>query len=133
MRVPSRSEVMELHLQIISGSGGMAGLRDPGMLDSALAQPFMTFDGEDLYPSLADKAAALAFSLINNHPFVDGNKRIGHAAMEVFLVLNAHELSASVDEQESIILQVASGAFDRDAFAKWVRGAMVARSDNMPS
>jgi death on curing protein len=133
MRVPSRSEVMELHLQIISRSGGMAGLRDPGMLDSALAQPFMTFDGEDLYPSLADKAAALAFSLINNHPFVDGNKRIGHAAMEVFLVLNGHELNASVDEQESIILQVASGVFDREAFTRWVQGAMVARSDNRPA
>ena len=129
MRVPSRSEVIELHLQVISRSGGMAGLRDSGLLDSALAQPNMTFDGEDLYPSLADKAAALAFSLINNHPFVDGNKRIGHAAMEVFLVLNGHELNASVEEQESIILQVASGTLDRETFTRWVRATMMARSD----
>ena len=70
----------------------------------------MTFGGQELYPGLADKAAALGFSLVCNHPFVDGNKRVGHAAMETFLVLNGWELAAGVDEQEQVILRLAAGA-----------------------
>jgi death-on-curing protein len=81
----------------------------------------MTYGGEDLYPDLAAKAGALAFSLIQNHPFLDGNKRIGHAAMETFLVLNGHELWASVDDAEATILAVASGQLDRDGLVDWVR------------
>lgn len=67
-----------------------------------MAQPEASFGGDDLYPDLASKAAALGHSLIQNHPFVDGNKRIGHAAMEVFLLLNGHEIAASVADQEKI-------------------------------
>ena len=67
-----------------------------------------------MYPDLASKAAALGHSLIQNHPFVDGNKRIGHGAMEVFLLLNGHEIDASVDDQEKIIIDVASGKVSRD-------------------
>ncbi|MEL7246581.1 MAG: Fic family protein, partial [Cyanobacteria bacterium J06573_2] len=77
-------EVIELHRQIIEQSGGALGIRDLGALESALAQPYMTFGGEELYPKLVDKASAIGFSLVMNHPFIDGNKRIGHAAMEVF-------------------------------------------------
>ena len=106
---------------VIQQSGGMSGLRDPNGLESALAQPRMTFGGEDLYPSLVDKAATLGFSLIRNHPFVDGNKRIGHAVMEAFLVLNGYEIQASVDEQERIILRLAAGELDRAAFTAWLR------------
>jgi death on curing protein len=73
----------------------------------------MTFGGNELYPAVVDKAVALGYSVIQNHPFVDGNKRTGHAAMEVFLVLNGFEIQSSVDEQESIILQVAAGELDR--------------------
>lgn len=81
----------------------------------------MTFDGQDLYPTIIEKASALGFSLINNHPFIDGNKRIGQAAMETFLVLNDYEIDAPVDEQERIILQVASGKMKREAFTDWLR------------
>lgn len=102
-------------------SGGLAGIRDLGALEPALAQPRMTFGGEDLSPTLVDKAAALGFSLIN-HPFTDGNKRIGHAAMEAFLVLNGHEIIAPVDEQERLILDVAAGTIAREALAAWLRG-----------
>ncbi|MDA0265597.1 MAG: type II toxin-antitoxin system death-on-curing family toxin [Cyanobacteria bacterium] len=102
-------EVLELHRQIIEQSGGAFGIRDIGLLESAIAQPRMTFGGEDLYPSLLEKAAALGFSIIMNHPFVDGNKRIGHAATEIFLVLNGMEINASVDEQERMVLAIASG------------------------
>jgi death-on-curing protein len=88
----------------------------------------MTFGGEELYPTIAEKASALGFGLIKNHPFLDGNKRIGHAAMEVFLVLNGFEISAPVEEQEQIILQVASSAIARDEFTEWLRCHMVANS-----
>lgn len=87
MRYLTVIEVLALHGQVIEQSGGKDGIRDLGLLESAIAQPMMTFDGIDLYVSIVDKAVALGFSLIMNHPFVDGNKRTGHAAMEVFLVL----------------------------------------------
>ena len=118
-------EVVALHGQIIERTGGSPGLRDGGALQSAVAQPRATYAQQELYPTISDKAAALGFSLIMNHPFVDGNKRIGHAAMEVFLLLNGFELKASTDEQEDIILQVASGATCRDAFRQWVHDRIV--------
>lgn len=121
MRFLSLIEVISLHRQIISLSGNDAAIRDLGMLQSALAQPMMTFAGTDLYPDLVDKAAALGFSLIMNHPFVDGNKRIGHAAMETFLVLNGMEIDASTDEQERIILSLAASQLSREEFVLWLR------------
>lgn len=114
-------EVLNLHRQIIEQSGGALGVRDLGALQSALAQPRMTFGGEDLYPTFVDKAAALGFSIIMNHPFVDGNKRTGHATMETFLILNGMEISASVDEQEQIILALASGNLGRESFVEWLK------------
>ena len=106
-------------------SGGSQGLRDLGTLESALAQPRMAFGDQELYPSLEEKAAALGFSLIANHPFVDGNKRIGHAAVETFLILNGHELDATVDEGEKIIVALASGVCSREEFVAWVRAHMI--------
>ncbi|HEY9803549.1 MAG TPA: type II toxin-antitoxin system death-on-curing family toxin [Leptolyngbyaceae cyanobacterium] len=114
-------EVIELHRQIINQSGGALGIRDLGALESALAQPRMTFGGVELYPTIIDKASAIGFSLVMNHPFIDGNKRIGHAVMEVFLVLNGLEINASTDEQELIILSLASGQLEREAFTQWLR------------
>ena len=81
----------------------------------------MTFGGVDLYPTLTEKSAALGHALIGNHPFLDGNKRIGHLAMEYFLATNGYEIAASVDEQERIILAVASGQWTREALALWIR------------
>jgi death on curing protein len=121
MRYLTVDEVLELHRHALEQSGGSPGLRDRGLLDSAVAQPTMAFGGQDLYPTVADKAAALGYSLILNHPFVDGNKRIGHAAMETFLVLNGHELAAEVDEQERMILGVTAGMIGRNQFVDWVR------------
>lgn len=121
MRHLTLGEVVDLHRRLLAVSGGATGIRDIGLLESALAQPAATFAGTDLHPTLVDKAAALGFSLVANHPFVDGNKRIGHAAMEVFLVLNGHEIEASVDEQERLMLDVASGHLDREQLADWLR------------
>ena len=85
----------------------------------------MTFSGEELYSTIVEKASAVGFSIIQNHPFVDGNKRTGHAAIETFLVLNGYEISASVDEQTDIILGVASGNIDRGTFTDWLHNHIV--------
>ena len=124
-RYLSLAEVLELHGRIIAETGGSDGLRDLGLLESALGQPRQTFGGEDLYPSLVEKAAALGYSLINNHPFIDGNKRIGHAAMEAMLMLNGFELSAGVDEGEAEVLAVAAGKRTREQFQEWIRAHLV--------
>lgn len=120
MRYLTLLEVLNLHQRIIQQSGGTLGIRDLNLLESAVAQPRMTFGGEELYSTLTDKAAALGFSIILNHPFVDGNKRTGHAAIETFLLLNGLEISAAVNEQEQIVLAVAAGQLERDAFAAWL-------------
>ena len=119
-RYLSLAEVLKLHGLIIAKSGGSDGLRDLGMLESALGQPRQTFGGEDLYPSLTSKAAALGFSLIMNHPFIDGNKRVGHAATEAVLMLNGFELTAEIDDAEAEILAVAAGQRTRDEFQAWI-------------
>lgn len=121
MNYPSVEQITALHSIVIEASGGSDGLRDKGALESAVAQPQMGFGGQDLYPSLAEKAAALSFSLVQNHPFVDGNKRIGFVAMLVFLQANGHTLSGSVDEQEVIVLQLAASALSRESWTEWVR------------
>ena len=121
VRYLSLSEVLELHHRVLFLTGGAGGIRDLGALESAVAQPRMTFEGEDLYPDLVTKAAALGLSLIQNHPFVDGNKRVGHAAMETYLILNGHELTASVDESEAFVLGLASGKIARDELERWLR------------
>ena len=116
---------MEIYSRVIGQSGGSLGILDLGALESAVAQPRMTFNGEELYPTIVEKASALGFSLIQNHPFVDGNKRAGHAALEAFLMLNGYEISAGVDEQTEIILGVASGNVDRRMFTDWLRNHIV--------
>jgi death-on-curing protein len=126
MRYLNLVEVLALHRQIIEQSKGAMGIRDLGSLESALAQPRMTFAGEDLYPTIVDKASALGFSIVMNHPFIDGNKRTGHATMETFLILNGLEINAYVDEQERVILALASGQLERDAFTKWLQGSVAA-------
>lgn len=121
MRYLSLAEVTELQRLVLQATGGSHGLRDLGALESAIAQPRMSFGGEDLYPTLSDKAAALAFSLVQNHPFLDGNKRVGHAAMETFLVLNGFEIDAEADEQEELMLGLAGGGLERSEFLSWLR------------
>ena len=120
MRCLSLAEVLLLHRLVMEQSRQQALLRDLGALESAVAQPRQTFGGEDLYPGLAGKAATLGFSLIQNHPFVDGNKRVGHAAMVAFLRLNGRRIEATVDEGGQAILQVAAGTLDRAGLQAWI-------------
>ena len=121
MRYLALAEVVELHRRLLEATGGAAGLRDLAALESAIAQPKVAFAGADLYPTLVEKAAALCFSLVENHPFVDGNKRLGHAAMETFLILNGAELDARVDDQERVMLDLAAGRIDRAQLLDWLR------------
>jgi death-on-curing protein len=121
MRYLSLGEVVDLHRSLLQATGGAPGIRDVGALESAVAQPKATFDGGDLYATLIEKAAALAFSLVQNHPFVDGNKRVGHAAMETFLVLNGSEIDAPVDDQERLMLDLAAGQIGRGELIDWLR------------
>jgi death on curing protein len=121
MRYLTVKEVLEIYARVMEQSGGAIAVRDLGALESAVAQPRMTFAGEELYPTLIEKASALGFSLIQNHPFVDGNKRTGHAAVEVFLLLNGQEMDAGVDEQVNAILRVASGEMEREVFTEWLK------------
>lgn len=121
MKFLSIFQILELHRHLLDEFGGISGVRDFGALESALAQPEMTFGGEDLYPTLIDKASALAYSLCMNHPFIDGNKRVAHSAMEVFLVLNGFEIKATIDEQEKLFLDLASGKLTREDLAGWLQ------------
>lgn len=120
MRMLSLAEILDLHRRVIEFSRGSLSIRDLGALKAAVAQPRMTFDSEDLYPSLIDKAAALCFSLVMNHPFVDGNKRVAHAAMETVLLLNGFEVSAPVNEQEEVMLGLAAGQVSRSELVTWI-------------
>lgn len=125
MRYLSIIEVLEIHDQIISASGGSRGIRDIKALESAISQPRLTFNQEDLYPDIVTKASSLCFALVMNHPFIDGNKRVGHAAMEIFLVLNGYEIDADVDEQERLMITLAAGKLSREGFTKWLSEKIV--------
>ena len=119
MQYLSFGHVLQLHRAVVAATGGDQRVRDLAALSSAVAQPRMIFGGEDLYPAVAQKGAALAHSLVGNHPIVDGNKRVGHAAREVFLILNGYELSASEVEQGAIMLQLAAGQLTRAEWTAW--------------
>ncbi len=114
-------QVLRLHERTILEHGGGTGIRDTGILDSAINQPRMSYGGADLYVSLEEKASALGYSLINNHPFVDGNKRTGMAAMNAFLEMNGYSLVVEPDEGEFFILCVADGEASRDELTQWIR------------
>jgi death-on-curing protein len=120
MRYLTLVEVAELHRLVVGSTGGAPGIRDLAALESAVARPYATFGGTDLYPTLIEKAAALCFALVRGHPFVDGNKRAGHAAMETFLVLNGAEIDAPVDEQERLMLDLAAGRIGRSDLTSWL-------------
>ncbi|NPA05846.1 MAG: type II toxin-antitoxin system death-on-curing family toxin [Chloroflexi bacterium] len=128
MRYLSVNDVLQIHALVMAQTQTQAGLRDwPGLV-AAVAAPQMTFGGQDLYPTIGDKAAVLAFGLVKNHPFLNGNKRTAHAAMEVFLVLNGYEMDADNAQQEQALVQVASCAWDRERFAEWVKAHLKPRA-----
>ena len=121
MKVLTKRQILLLHSALIRQSGGSDGIRDEGLLDSAVSTPFQTFADQELYPSLLEKAARLGFGLICNHPFIDGNKRIGTHAMLVFLDINQITLSYEDDDLIETILRVASGTLDYNGLLGWLQ------------
>jgi death-on-curing protein len=117
----SIDQVLDLHRRQIREFGGASGIRDRGALESAVARPQATFGGEDLYPDVVAKAAALMHSLVMNHPFVDGNKRVGAHAGIVFLLVNEVEQDFSSPELTEVTLAVARGELSAEALAIWLR------------
>lgn len=120
MKYLTRDQIIALHEELIDEFGGLHGIRDEGMLDSALNAPFQTYGDEDLFPSIIDKAARLCYGLVRNHPFLDGNKRIGAMAMLVFLDQNDRPLKCGEDELTQIVLHTADGSVDNSQLAMWV-------------
>jgi death on curing protein len=125
MRYLRLDHVLRIHERMIERFGGDPGTRDVNLVDSAVAQPRAPFGGESLYPTLAEKAAALGFSLTKNHGFVDGNKRTAAAAVEMFLLRNGYEIDAPVDEHEAIYLRLAASLLTREEYLAWLRLRMV--------
>lgn len=114
-------QVLFIHARLIEETGGEHGVRDLGLLQSAVARPQAVFGGKELYPDIHHKAAALLESLVNNHPFIDGNKRTGITAAAIFLRINHYSLAASNQEVESFVLSVASGGQSFDSILEWLR------------
>ena len=120
MKVLSKRQILLLHQQLVDETGGSPGLRDEGLLDSALNAPFQAFGGTSAFPSLQQKAARLCYGLVKNHPFIDGNKRIGAHAMLVFLALNGIELEYTQSELSDLFLAVAAGDSGYEEILCWL-------------
>ena len=120
MIVLTKEQVVALHTQIITETGGETGIRDDGLLDSALHAPFQSYANKYMYPSIQQEAARLGFGLVTNHAFIDGNKRIGAHAMLVFLALNGIELEYSQDELVNIFLNIATGKSSLNDLLHWI-------------
>ena len=124
----SLDRILAIHRIMIERYGGSDHILDMGKIESAVAQPQMAFGGEDLYPTLEEKASALGFSLTNNHGFGDGNKRVGFGAMDAFLRANGHKIVAPVDEMHAVFLSISDHKMNRNEFTEWIRQHLVAIS-----
>lgn len=120
-RTLTKDEVIAIHAISLERFGGLPGIRDEGLLDSALAQPLQSFGGIDLYPTLDEKAARLAFGLAKNHAFLDGNKRVATACLSTFLRINGRAFRPSPYELLSTMLGVAEGSVSPGELVGWVQ------------
>ena len=114
------SDVLQIHESLIENFGGSNGIRDFSALESAISRPFQTFDQTELYPTVIEKAACLVESLLNNHPFVDGNKRTGYTVMRLFLIKNGLDIDASQEQKYDFVMNIAVGKTDNTSIVKWL-------------
>ncbi|MCL5934932.1 MAG: type II toxin-antitoxin system death-on-curing family toxin [Firmicutes bacterium] len=121
MPVLSAEEILYIHYRVVKRTGGRAGVRDIGLLQSAVARPQATFDGIELYPNLFAKAAVLAHSIIQNHPFVDGNKRAGIAAAALMLRKGSFALKVAQEDMVDFVLGIAEGKVGWEEIACWLQ------------
>lgn len=117
----SKEKVKLLHKMIAQETGGSIGIRDEGLLESALEAAFSAFGGQEFYPTKEEKGARLGYTLISNHAFVDGNKRIGMYVMLTFLEVNGIHMDCTNEEVATVGLSVASGSMDYESLLEWVR------------
>jgi death-on-curing protein len=113
-------QVLAIYEEVINQTGGAEGIRDVGLLESAIARPQGGFEREEFYPDVFSKTAALGHSIINNHPFVDGNKRTGYAAMRLFLNINGYDLKASFEKKYNFVMEIAQG-MEEETIARWLK------------
>ncbi|MCM1084307.1 MAG: type II toxin-antitoxin system death-on-curing family toxin [Clostridium sp.] len=116
----TKEQILMLHSELIKMTGGSDGIRDIGLLESALEAPFQSYGGKELYPSIQAKAARLCYGLVKNHAMVDGNKRIGVHAMLVFLSVNGYELGYTQKELSDLILDVAADKKQYEDVLQWL-------------
>ena len=116
----SKEQVILLHQRLIETTGGSTGIRDEGMLESALSNPFQSFGDVELYPSIQAKAAQLCFGIVKNHPMIDGNKRLGTHVMLVFMALNGYELLYTQQELSNTIHDLAAGKIGFETILQWI-------------
>ncbi|WP_314982727.1 type II toxin-antitoxin system death-on-curing family toxin [uncultured Veillonella sp.] len=114
-------DICELHTQLEGSFILSPGIRDKNLLASAVKTPFQTFMGNDLYPSIYDKAAQLCYGIANNHPFTDGNKRTALHSMYVYLIINGYDITATQQDVENLIINVAAGRMDNTELSKWLQ------------
>lgn len=117
----SVQQVIEIHEIVVKQFGGSMGLRDSGALESALARPFQTFGGEDLYPDFFTKAAAIGESIIMNHPFIDGNKRTGYVLMEAILRFGNIKIIAENDDLYNFVISISTGEIKFEEIVSWLK------------
>jgi death on curing protein len=113
--------VVYLHSLVIDEHGGANGIRDNGLLESAINRPYATFDSVELYPDAVDKAAAILESILINHPFIDGNKRTGYVLMRLMLMEYDYDITASQDEKYSFVIEVTEGKHTIDTIKEWIK------------
>ena len=113
-------DICELHTQLEEAFILSSGIRDKSLLASAVNAPFQTFMGNDLYPSIYDKAAQLCYGIANNHPFTDGNKRTALHSMYVYLIINGYDITATQQDVENLIINVAAGRMHNTELSKWL-------------
>lgn len=118
-------EVITIHEILIDEFGGSHGLRDFGLLESSVNRIYQTFEGKELYKSAVEKSAAIFESLINNHPFVDGNKRIAYVMMRSLLLSNKLDINTSENEKYSFVISAASGEINFDGIKKWIEDNLI--------
>ena len=117
----SIKEVEIIHNILIDKFGGSKGIRDVGLLESALARPFATFDGKDLYPNAIDKASAILESMVFNHPFIDGNKRIAYVLMRLILLENEVDILATQEEKYKFVIAASKGKYRFEEIKNWIQ------------
>jgi len=122
MNILSKDIILLIHKKLIDDTGGIHGIRDESLLESAIFAPFAAYSDTEAFPSVMEKAARLAFGIVKNHPFIDGNKRVGIMSMQMFLYINEIELSCNTDGLVELGMDIAGDKMNYQAIVEWIKG-----------